>query len=194
MWTPWAIVGLTKRMYLDKTITEDAGDGYREFGLTFSDTEYGGLVGRGSPAPTDTSTLVPDDEFGRSVGVYCGAVADTLATQLGTVVDLIADPPGLNSNLTYRLFSTRRVDLTVIPSPVRGGDGALHVTVREAGTVTLVVYDLLGRRVRALPTLEAASPGEYTTTLGMDGVPDGSYVVVARYGGTTKVVRFDLIR
>ncbi len=84
--------------------------------------------------------------------------------------------------------------LAVVPNPLRGAVGDLHITVRQAGTVTLAVYDLLGRRVRLLPTLEAASPGEYTTGLAMEGVPEGSYVVVAHSGGETRSVRFSVVR
>jgi hypothetical protein len=57
----------------------------------------------------------------------------------------------------------------------------IKYSVKEAGMVTLTVYDILGKEIRTLVN-ETKSPGEYTATFDASSLPSGIYIYTIRTG------------
>jgi hypothetical protein len=54
-------------------------------------------------------------------------------------------------------------------------------SVKEAGMVTLTVYDLLGKEITTLFN-ELKSPGEYSVSFDASSLPSGVYIYTIRAG------------
>lgn len=63
----------------------------------------------------------------------------------------------------------------------------------EAGSITLTVHDILGRRVATLAE-DAFSAGRHTVTWNMAGVASGVYIVRLQAGGQTSTQRVTVVR
>jgi hypothetical protein len=57
----------------------------------------------------------------------------------------------------------------------------IKYSVKEAGIVTLKVYDILGKEIRTLVN-ETKSPGEYTANFDASSLPSGVYIYTIRAG------------
>jgi hypothetical protein len=57
----------------------------------------------------------------------------------------------------------------------------IKYSVKEAGMVTLTVYDILGKEVKTLVN-ETKSPGEYTAAFDASSLPSGVYIYTIRAG------------
>jgi len=62
------------------------------------------------------------------------------------------------------------------PNPLRSGSAQVEFTMEQVLPVELIIYDSLGREVRA-STLGVRPEGSHTVTLGVDGLPSGLYFV-----------------
>jgi hypothetical protein len=58
----------------------------------------------------------------------------------------------------------------------------IKYSVKEAGMVTLKVYDILGKEITTLVN-EIKSPGEYTVTFNASSLPSGIYFYTMQAGG-----------
>jgi hypothetical protein len=54
-------------------------------------------------------------------------------------------------------------------------------SVKEAGMVTLTVYDILGKEITTLVN-ELKSPGEYSVSFDASSLPSGVYIYTIRAG------------
>mgnify|MGYP002628640404 CR=1 FL=1 len=79
------------------------------------------------------------------------------------------------------------------PNPT-GGTSTVRFRLDEAQTVTVALYDAVGRRVRTL--LDETVAGETWQTLTVDGsdLPVGTYVVRVSGPRATGVVRLSVVR
>jgi hypothetical protein len=84
------------------------------------------------------------------------------------------------------------VTLTAYPNPVRE-QGTLEYTLPEAGTVSLRVYDVLGRRVATLASGRTEA-GLHTATLPASRLSSGVYIARLRVGGTTVTQKITVVR
>ena len=84
------------------------------------------------------------------------------------------------------------IPLGVSPNPVSSG-GVVRVSLPEAGTVRVVVYDVLGREVAVLADGEQAA-GEHAVALGAERLAPGVYVVRVTAGEATVVRRVTVAR
>jgi ABC-type Fe3+ transport system substrate-binding protein len=78
------------------------------------------------------------------------------------------------------------------PNPVRGTT-QLRYMLSEEATVSLRVYDLLGRRVASLVDAEQRA-GRYTVTLDGTSLSSGTYVVRLQADGQTATRRLAVVR
>ena len=86
------------------------------------------------------------------------------------------------------------INVRIIPNPLRGGSGDLHVRVPEPGPVTIVLYDILGHPVMNLPKLDAKRAGEYVVPLELSTLGDGVYVVDVQTGYSRNTIWVTLMR
>lgn len=86
------------------------------------------------------------------------------------------------------------IAIEVVPNPARASGAELRVSVRQAGPVSLAVYNMLGNRVLALPPLEAKGAGTYEVPVDLGTLGDGLYIVEARSEGVHGTARFTVMR
>src|SRR5690606_12921109 len=78
------------------------------------------------------------------------------------------------------------------PNPL-ATEATLHYDVPAAGTVRVVVYDLLGRAVAVLAD-GAHAAGRHTATLDARGLPNGTYLVRMASGPFVQTQRVTVAR
>jgi hypothetical protein len=162
-----------------------------------ADDDYGDLrVQPGSPAlDAGLAALLPPDVWDLDGD---GDTAEPLPVDLsgtrrvwGPEVDLGAYERGPTRRSPNRpraaAVAGRTLEVAVHPNPVRG-TASLVVTLPEAGSVAVAVFDALGRRVwDAAPVrLEA---GSHAVPLDVGGLPPGVYLVRVTAGGAAPVTR-----
>lgn len=98
---------------------------------------------------------------------------------------------GLYQNYPNPFNPVTTIEYAVAASGGQRADG--QTQGREAGTVKLVVFDLLGREVAELVN-EPQVAGRYTVTFDAGGLASGTYVVRLRAGGGAATRRMQLIR
>ncbi|MCK5146837.1 T9SS type A sorting domain-containing protein [bacterium] len=70
----------------------------------------------------------------------------------------------------------------------------LKYSVKEAGEISLLVYDVLGRQVKALFDEELRGAGSYELDLDMSDMPSGVYYAVLKKGGARVVQKMVLMK
>jgi len=80
----------------------------------------------------------------------------------------------------------------LIRTLLRRGSGEFRIHVEHHGRVEFWLSDVAGRRLLALPSLEATRPGEYRPPIDFRDMADGAYIVHAQQmerGESVVVVR-----
>ena len=80
------------------------------------------------------------------------------------------------------------LQLSLIPNPVHDGRTTLHVGTELTGRINVDVWDVSGRKVAALPSIDANRPGTYSVELNLEGMRPGSYLVRASATGIERSV------
>jgi hypothetical protein len=83
--------------------------------------------------------------------------------------------------------------VTVVPNPLRA-DGELHLHLTEPGTVSIRIFDMMGRMVRALPAATVGFAGDYSTRLDLSDLPNGRYSVQVESGAGRATTQFVIVR
>lgn len=70
----------------------------------------------------------------------------------------------------------------VLPNPTAPGKVELRLTAKEAGSVRLTIYTMLGQQVTTLPAMPIARAGAYAQPIDLSGLQPGIYLIVAQQG------------
>jgi hypothetical protein len=84
-------------------------------------------------------------------------------------------------------------DAYLWPNPVRGGTAHLRFSSGRSGTLSLKVYDLVGRRLvqRSAPVTAGV---ENEVLLDVSPLPSGTYVARLEAGGERTLIRFAVVQ
>jgi hypothetical protein len=110
--------------------------------------------------------------------------------------DIITDTK-LSSDTSYKrgqgLHAEDDLLLRAIPNPMRD-QTAILFTLPMAGSVSLAVFDELGREVTQIAETRMFHAGSHTLYWSSLGLPSGIYVAVLRYGNSVKTLHLSVLK
>ena len=151
---------------------------------TISKTTNGGLNWFNQTAPVSNRPLRSVSMVG-DTGFICGVAGTILKTTNGGAATTSVQQTGTEIPKNYSLKQN-------YPNPFNPQTN-IEFSIPESGSVTLKVYDMLGKEVDVLVN-DNLSPGNYSTELNASSLPSGTYFYRISAGYFTETKKMILIK